>query len=141
MSTTRSQKRRNIQLEGTENGTEGLISPVLVGDETQVDQDVMVAGPSSAKTPRIENSILENQRASLRDEITSQVETLLIEPQKEILKLLKPKANENIREEPEDELENQTRSFYTPTKLVRINSTQNNESYASRNKYVHIALT
>ena len=92
-----------------------MISPVLVGDDTQVDQDVMVAGPSSAKNPRIESNILENLRASLKDEITSEVKTLLIEAQKELLKLLEPKTNENIREEPEDELENETRSFYTST--------------------------
>ena len=35
MSTTRSQKRRNIQEESTENVSEGLISPVLVGDDIQ----------------------------------------------------------------------------------------------------------
>ena len=56
-----------------------------------------------------------------------------MESQKEILKLLKAKTNENVREEHEDEPENETKKFYTPTKLVRIKSTQNNESNASRN--------
>ena len=109
MSTTRIQKRRSIQQEDTENISGGLISPVLVGDEVQVDQDVMIAGPSSTKSPRIRNSIFENLRASLKDEITSEIKTLLAEPQKEILKLLKPKTNEDFRKEPEVQLENETR--------------------------------
>ena len=138
MSTTRSQKRSNTQQESAENVSGGVISAVLVRDEIQVDQDVMVAGPSSAKSPRIENSIFENLRASLKDEITSEIKTLLVESQKKILKLLKPKTNESVVDEPEDEPENETRSFYTPTKLVRLNSTQNKESNASRNNITGI---
>ena len=55
----------------------------------------------------------------------SEINTFLVESQKEILilKQLKPKTNENVRGETEDEPENETRSFYTPTKLVRTNST------------------
>ena len=49
-------------------------------------------------------------RASLR-------ETLLIESQRETLKLLKLKTGENVREEDENDLENETRSFYSPTKI------------------------
>ena len=64
MSTTRSQRRNNFQQESAENVSEGLISPVLVGDKIQVDQDVSVPGPSIAKSPRIDNSNLENVRAS-----------------------------------------------------------------------------
>ena len=47
-----------------------------------------------------------------------------------MLKLLKPKIGENVTENIEEETENEVRSFYTPTKPVRINSTQNdpNES-------------
>ena len=63
----------------------------------------------------------------------SEIKTLLVESQKEILKLLELITNENVRDEPEDKPENETKSFYTPTKLVRIISTQNNESYISRN--------
>ena len=51
----------------------GLISPVLVGNEILVDQDVMIAGPSSAKSPRIKQGIFENLRDSLKDEITSEI--------------------------------------------------------------------
>ena len=69
----------------------------------------------------------------MKDEITSEIKNLLAESQKEMLNLLKSRINTNSREEPENEPEDETRSFYTPTKLVRINSTQNNDSYASRN--------
>ena len=50
-----------------------------------------------------------------------------------MLKLLKPETRENVRENVEEETENETRSFYTPTKSVRINSTQNNDTNTSRN--------
>ena len=50
-----------------------------------------------------------------------------------MVKLLKHKTNENVREEPEVELENELRRIYTPTKIFRINSTQNYELHTSRN--------
>ena len=50
-----------------------------------------------------------------------------------MLRLLKPETRENVRENVEEETENETRSFYTPTKSVRINSTQNNDTNVSRN--------
>ena len=50
-----------------------------------------------------------------------------------MLKLLKLKTGEGIRENTEKETDNETRSFYTPTKSVRINSTQNNDQIVSRN--------
>ena len=49
-----------------------------------------------------------------------------------MLKLLKPDTRENVRETVEEEMESETRSFYTPTKLVRISSTQNDPNI-SRN--------
>ena len=76
---------------------------------------------------------MEGLRASLKDEITSEIKILLAESQRELRKLLKPKTNENTREEFENESENETRCFFTPTKSVRINSTQNNDPCASRN--------
>ena len=88
-------------------------------------QDVEVACPSRPKSPRIENSLLENLRTSLKEEITSEIRNLLIESQKEMLELLKPKTKENIRDNFNEETENETRNFYTTTKSVRINSTQN----------------
>ena len=51
-----------------------------------------------------------------------------------MLKLLKPETRGIIRENTEEEVEEDTRSFYTPTKSVRINSTQN-DPIACRNKY------
>ena len=50
-----------------------------------------------------------------------------------MLKLLKPETRENVRINIDDETENETRSFYTPTKSVRITSTQNNDTNSSRN--------
>ena len=84
-----------------------------------------MAGPSRPKSPRIENSLLENLRASLKEEITSEINNLPFESQKEMLELLKPKTRENVRDNFDEETQNETRNFYTPTKSVRINSTQN----------------
>ena len=84
MSTTRSQKRRNILQKNPENVHECLISPVVVGRSEFLDQDVSTTVPSNAKSPRIENSVLE--RAFLREEITSEIKALLIESEKELLK-------------------------------------------------------
>ena len=82
------------------------------------DQDILVAGPSTAKSPRIENSILEGLRVSLKEEITSKFRGFLAESQKELLKLLKPKANENVRDQNENTLEGESSGFYTPKRSV-----------------------
>ena len=124
MSTTRSQKRKNDQQESDRNVSEGFVSPV-VENPCFSEQVVEVAGPSKPKSPRIENSLLESLRASLKEEITSEIKNLLVESQKEMLKLLKPETRGIVRENTEEEVEEDTRSFYTPTKSVRINSTQN----------------
>ena len=131
MSTTRSQKRRNEQ-QGDKDVSEGFISPIVVENPCPSNQDDEVAGPSKPKSPRIENSLLESLRASLKEEITSEIKNLLIESQKEMLKLLKPETRGIIRENTEEEIEEETRSFYTPTKSVRISSTQN-DPIACRN--------
>ena len=136
MSTTRSQKRKNDQQSTDENVSEGLISPIVVRDSCPLNQDDEVAGPSRPKSPRIENSLLESLRASLKEEITSEIKNLLIESQKEMLKLLKPETKGVIRENTE-EVEEETRSFYTPTKSVRISSTQN-DPIICRNNDAHI---
>ena len=133
MSTTRSQKRKNNQQQSIENISEGFVSPIVVNNSRPLEQDVSVAGPSRPKSPRIENSLLESLRASLKEEITSEIKNLLIKSQKEMLKLLKPETRENVRENTEKEVEKETRDFYTPTKVVRINSTQNNDTNVSRN--------
>ena len=131
MSTTRSQKRRNEQ-QGDKDVSEGFISPIVVENLCSSNQDVDVSGPSRPKSPRIENSFLESLRASLKDEITSEIKTLLAESQREMLKLLKPETRGSIRESTEEEVEEETRNFYTPTKSVRISSSQN-DSIACRN--------
>ena len=69
----------------------------------------------------------------MKDEITFELKCFLADSQKERLRLLKTKTNTNVREEPDEDTENETKSFYTPTKLVRINSTQNNDPCSSRN--------
>ena len=132
MSTTRSQKRKDDQQKSTENVSEGLVSPIVVEYSCFLDQDVNIAKPSRPKSPRIENSLLECLRASLKEELTSEIKSLLIESQKEMLKPLKPKTGEDMRENTEEETQNETRSFYTPTKSVTINSTQNNDPNVSR---------
>ena len=134
MSTTRSQKRRNNQKEITENVSEGLVSPIALENGCQLDQDACIASPSRAKSPMVENSFLESLRAFLKEEITSEIRNLLVESQKEMLRLLKPRTGENMRENNNEEPENETRSFTTPTKSVRINSTQNDDPTVGRNK-------
>ena len=132
MSTTRSQKRRNNQQEVVENVSEGFVSPVIAENSCPLDQEVGVAGPSRPKSPRVESSFLEILRASLEEEITFEIKNLLVESQKEMLRLLKPETRENVRKNAEEETENETRSFYTPTKSVRNNTTQNNDANVSR---------
>ena len=104
----------------------------MVENSCPLDQDTIVAGPSRPKSPRIESSFLESLRASLKEEITSETKNL-VASQKEMLKLLKPETRENIRGNTEEETENENRSFCTPIKSVRINSTQNNDTNVIRN--------
>ena len=49
---TRNQKRRIFHQEGNENVSESMVPPILVENEIPVDQDVLIAGPSSSKSPR-----------------------------------------------------------------------------------------
>ena len=133
MLTTRSQKRRNNQQEAFESVSECFVSPVVVENSCPFDQDVSTARPSQPKSARIEGSIFESLRDSLKEETTSETKNILIECQREMLRLVKPERRENVRENTKEETENETRSFYAPTKLVRINSTQNNDTNVSRN--------
>ena len=139
MSTTRSQKRKNNQQESTGNVIEGLVSPIVLENVCQPDQDVCIVGPSKAKSPRVENSFLESLRASLKEKITSEIKSLLIESQKEMLRLLRPTTGENVRENIDEEQENETRSFYTPTKSVRNSFTKNDEPTVSRNMVTEVS--
>ena len=134
MSTTRSQKRRNDQQSSSENVSEGLISPIVVGNPCSLNQDDdEVAGPSRPESPWVENSLLESLRISLKEEITSEIKNLLAESQREMLKLRKPETRGNTRENTEEEIEEETRNFYTPTKSVRISSTQNDPNISRNN--------
>ena len=134
MSTTRSQKRKNCQQENSENLSDGFVSPIVGENPCFPAQEVSCAGPSKPKSPRIENSLLESLRASLKEEITSETKNLLIESQKEMMKLLKPETRENIRENVEEGMKNETRNFFTPTRSARISSTQNDQD-VSRNSW------
>ena len=133
MSTTRSQKRKNNQQESNESVCESLASPIVVENPCFSDLDVRIAGPLMPKSPRIENSFLDSLRDFLKEKITAEIKSLLKESLKEMLKVLKPKTGEGIRENIEEETEIETRSFYTPTTSVRMNSTQNNDTTVSRN--------
>ena len=82
MSTTRSEKRRNYQQESTKSVSEGVVSPIILENVCHSVQDAGIAGPSSAKSPRIENRLLESLRSSLKEEITSEFKNLLVESQK-----------------------------------------------------------
>ena len=137
MSTTRIQKRKNFQQENSENVSDGFVSPVVGEDPCFLEQDVSCAGPSKPKSPRIENSLLECLRTSLKEEITSEIKNLSIESQKEMVKLLKPETRESTRENVEGGMENETRSFYTPSRSVRISSTQNDQDI-SRNTWLDL---
>ena len=140
MSTTRSQKRKNTQREAEDNVSEGFISPINIENSRSSNQDIDVAGPSRPKSPRLENRSLESLRASLKEEITSEIKNLLLESQREMLKLLRPEIGENVRNSTVDETENETRSIHTPANIVRINSTQNNDpdTNVSRNSRISI---
>ena len=140
MSTTRSQKRKNAQREADYNVSEGFISPIIIENSRPLDQDVELAGPSRPKSPRVENSLLESLRSSLKEAITSEIKTLLLESQKEMLKLLRPETRENIRDHASGEPENESRNFYTPTKTVPINSTQNEHPDVSHNTPAYMRM-
>ena len=62
-----------------------------------------------------------------------------------MLKLLKPEIRGSIGENTEEEVEEETRSFYTPTKSVRISSTQNDPNISRNNnteqKLIHLGDT
>ena len=130
---TRSQKRRTNQQLSSEIVSETVSSPILVKNVESSNQDVLIAVHSSAKPPRIKISVLEGLRASLKGEITSEIRSLIAESQKELLKLLKSKSSESVREQEDNSLENEPREFYTPTRSVRISSTLNNDLNISRN--------
>ena len=105
---------------------------------THTEQDASIAGPSSAKSPRVENSLLESLSASLKEKINSEIKNLFVESQKEMLGLLKPKTGENVRENGNEEPENETRGPYTLTKSVRINSTHNDDPSTCRNNILKL---
>ena len=108
----RNQKRNANHQETTENVSEIIESPVLGGGVASSELDVLVPGRSKTKLPRIEYSILEDLRASLKDKLSSEIEGLLLESQRELLKTLKPKTRNNPNEGLELNSGNESR---TPT--------------------------
>ena len=104
-----------MQRENIGSVRENLTSPILVGFKCSDEQDVEVSGPSSAKSPKVEDSVLESLRAFLKKDITSEIKGLLLKSQKGLLKLLKPKTGESTKEEVENAFEDESRCFYTST--------------------------
>ena len=96
---TRSQKRRNNQQENSENVSEIVSSLILVENVESSHQDALVAERSLAKSLRIESRVLE--------EIASEIKGLLVESQREFLKLLKSISNESTREQEDNSLESE----------------------------------
>ena len=94
---TRSQKRGNKQQESSEIVSETVKSPIFVENVDPNDQDVVLAGPSKGKSPRVEKSVLESLRASLKEEITFEIKGSLLESQREMLKLFIYEKNRIIR--------------------------------------------
>ena len=127
---TRSQreKRRNVPQESNENERESMVSPIVVENESPVDQDVLVAGPSRARSPRVEHGSLESLRVTLKEKITSEIKNLLADSQKELLIMLKPKTGEGSDEGGEIPLENERRSFYPLLNLSECPYTSHNSS-------------
>ena len=114
MSTRSSQKRRNVQHESTENVSETK----SFGSECKFESPRHCnCGPSPAKSPRIENSVLEGLGASLKEEKTSEIRGVLGESQRELLKLLRPKTSETVREQVEIALESEPREFLYSNKI------------------------
>ena len=66
-------KEENNQQESTESVSEDFVLPIVAGNNCHLDQDVSIAGPSRAESPKIENGFLESLRASLKEEITSKI--------------------------------------------------------------------
>ena len=108
----RSQKRKNNQQQSTKNVSERVGSAILVENANLGEQDDKVADLSNAKSLRIDKSIPENLRTYLKAEITSELKGLILELEKELLKLLKPKSGGNESEENEATPENESRNFY-----------------------------
>ena len=121
--------------------SETIVSPVL---EENVDlgeePDFLVVGPSRTKSHMMENSTLESESFFKKKEITSEIKGMLIQSQKEVLKLLKPKTRENENEETEATSEVNPRNFHTLTKSVRFKSLLNNDPDLSCGRMFGLAL-
>ena len=69
----------------------------------------------NAKSPRVENSVLESLSSSLKK--TSEFRSLLLESQKEMLKLIKAETTENLEEEDNMGNESPLGAFIPPQNL------------------------
>ena len=128
--TTRSQKRKAI---------EELVSTEIETPIPEANQNLNpVAGTS--KSPRILTENLEEIRSSLRREIMSDLNKILAENQKEMLKLIAPvtkkhaeaRASEETDSDPENIPENATS---TPIKTKTTATTRKITPVNSRNKH------
>ena len=70
---TKNQKRRNNHLERTETVNETVVTPNLVENLDLGEHDVMPVGPSKAKSPIVEKTVVESLRNALKEEKTSEI--------------------------------------------------------------------
>ena len=91
----RSQKKNTVQQEVTEIVSSIIVSTVLVEDVDLGEQDIMLECACRPKSPRVERTELEKARASLKEEMTSELNGLLVESRKELLKVLKTRNGGN----------------------------------------------
>ena len=93
-----------------------LVSPGLVETVDPKEQDVLIVDSACPKYLTVERSELERMRASLKDEIKSEIQSVFLAFRKKLFKLPKPRIEDNIAENLEPVQENVTREFYTRIK-------------------------
>ena len=93
-----------------------LVSAGLVETVDPKEQDVLIVDSACPKYLTVERSELERMRASLKDEIKSEIQSVFLAFRKKLFKLPKPRIEDNIAENLEPVQENVTREFYTRIK-------------------------
>ena len=78
---SRSRKRETSQQEITEIVSSNPIALVLVQIVGLGKQDTVIAGPFCPKSPKGGHSVLEKLRASINEDIPSEIKNLLVESQ------------------------------------------------------------
>ena len=81
-------------------------------------------------------------RASLKKEITSEIKGQLIESQNKLFKLLTPRNEEKRLKNPNLSKRIELGAYFTPTKSVKLNSTQSSGTNVVRNidQRIHIQM-